>query len=74
MIKSGKLQFIMVLILACICVPLLGEEPNEAKTELKFEISGNEQRWINDLDRRQGSYNKDNIEKDGIIPTHAFSS
>ena len=38
MIKSRKLQLLIALILVCICVPLLGTEPNEAETELKFEI------------------------------------
>jgi hypothetical protein len=38
MIKSRKLQLGIVLLLACICLPLLGAEPNEATTELEFEI------------------------------------
>jgi len=38
MIKSRKIQLVMVLILACICIPLLGAEPNEAEIELEFEI------------------------------------
>ncbi|MBW7988765.1 MAG: hypothetical protein FVQ84_01915 [Planctomycetes bacterium] len=39
MIKSRKHQLGIVLLLACICVPLLGAEPNEATIELEFEIS-----------------------------------
>ncbi len=39
MIKSRKHQLVIALILACICVPVLSAEPNETKTELKFEIS-----------------------------------
>ena len=38
MIKSRKHQLVIVLLLVCICVPLLGTEPNEAKTEMKFDI------------------------------------
>jgi len=38
MIKSKKHQLGIVLFLACICLPLLGAEPNEATTELEFEI------------------------------------
>lgn len=45
MIKSRKLQLVMFLISACICASVLGAEPNEAKTELKFEISSEEQEW-----------------------------
>lgn len=39
MIKSRTHQLGIVLLLACICLPLLGAEPNEATTELKFEIN-----------------------------------
>ena len=39
MIKSRKHQLVIVLLLAFICAPLLGAEPDEATTELKFEIS-----------------------------------
>lgn len=38
MIKSRKLQLVMVLILVCACGLTLGAEPNEAETGLKFEI------------------------------------
>jgi len=38
MIRSRKIQLVMALLLACLCVPVLGAEPNEAKTELKFDI------------------------------------
>lgn len=39
MIKSRKLQLlVMVLISVCTCSLVLGAEPNDAKTELKFEI------------------------------------
>lgn len=38
MIKSKKFQLVMVLVLACLCVPVLSAEPNKAETELKFDI------------------------------------
>ncbi len=38
MIMSRKLQLLTVSLLACICIPLSGADPNEAKTGLKFEI------------------------------------
>ncbi|MHC4583051.1 MAG: hypothetical protein ACYS3N_00880 [Planctomycetota bacterium] len=38
MIKSRKLQIILILTLAFICIPLSGVEPDEATTELDFEI------------------------------------
>jgi len=38
MIKSRKHQLGIVLLFACICIPLLGAEPDEATTELEFEI------------------------------------
>ncbi|MCP4607878.1 MAG: hypothetical protein GY845_04090 [Planctomycetes bacterium] len=38
MIKSRKCQLAIVLTLAFICAPLLGAEPDEATTELEFEI------------------------------------
>ncbi len=38
MIKSKKLQLVMVLISVCACGLTLGAEPNEAETELKIEI------------------------------------
>jgi len=46
MIKSKKLQLILVLVLACLCAPVSGAEPNEADIELKFEVSSEEQKWI----------------------------
>ena len=42
MISLRKCQLLSALILVFICVPTLGNEPNEAKTELKFEISTKE--------------------------------
>jgi hypothetical protein len=36
---TAKRQLLSVLILVVICVPALATEPNETKTELKFEIS-----------------------------------
>jgi hypothetical protein len=38
MIRSRKLQLVMVLVLACLCAPVLSAEPSDAKTELKFDI------------------------------------
>ena len=39
MIKPGKHQLVTILLLACICAPLVGADPNEAEKELEFEIS-----------------------------------
>jgi len=46
MIKSKKLQLVMVLVLACLCAPVLGVEPNLPKTKPRFEINSEEQQWI----------------------------
>ena len=43
MIKSRKFQLATVLFLAYICAPLLSAEPNEAKTELKFETKSSQE-------------------------------
>lgn len=43
MISSRKCQLVITFILFCICVPVLGVEANEPKTELKFEISSEKQ-------------------------------
>ncbi len=48
MISTRKRQLAITLILACICIPALATEPNEAKTELKFEISTKETKWMRD--------------------------
>ncbi len=37
MINSRTRQLVIVLLLTCICIPLLGAEPDEATIELKFE-------------------------------------
>ena len=42
MISSRKLQLVITLILFYICAQALATEPNETKTELKFEISKKE--------------------------------
>jgi len=39
MINSRKYKLLIALVLACVCASVLAAEPNEAKTELKFEIS-----------------------------------
>jgi len=62
MINSKKRQLVSVLILACICIPALATEPNEAKTKLKFEISVLRQQW---LDRKK------QLARGLIKPTHA---
>jgi predicted nucleic acid-binding Zn-ribbon protein len=46
MISSRKCQLVITLILFCFCVPVLGVEVNEPKTELKFEISNEEMPWL----------------------------
>ena len=38
MIKSRTRQLVIVLLLTCICIPLLGADPNEPEIELKFEL------------------------------------
>jgi len=49
MIKSRTHQLIMVLLLACVCAPILASEPNEANIELKFEIDNKSLRsWLAD--------------------------
>jgi hypothetical protein len=53
MIKSKKFQLVMVLVLACLCAPILSAEPNEAETKLKFEINKEKpQLWLNNSGRR----------------------
>lgn len=46
MIKSKKLQLVTVLISVCTCGLVLGAEPNEAKTELRFEIRNDQPRSL----------------------------
>lgn len=46
MIKPRKLQFVMFLILACVCTLLLASEPNEVKTEVKFESKDIAKPWL----------------------------
>ena len=45
MISSRKLQLVITLILFYICAQALATEPNETKTELKFEISTEEREF-----------------------------
>ena len=48
MISSKKIQLVIIIILACIIVPVLAAEPNESneqKTALKFETSIETQIW-----------------------------
>jgi hypothetical protein len=61
MIKSKKLQLVMVLVLACLCAPALGVEPNLPKTKPRFEINSEEQQW---------QVERDKIGKGPIKPTH----
>ena len=62
MIKSKKLQLITVLVLACICAPVLSVESNPTKAGLNFEIKSEEQQWIVEVGGRIG--------KGPIKPTH----
>jgi hypothetical protein len=63
MIKLKTSQIIIVLILACISSRLTGAEPNEAKTELKFEIDNvRSQLWLGDRSDKPG--------QGPIKPTH----
>lgn len=61
MISVKKFQLVMVLILACTYVPALGADPNEVKTELKFEISSEQRQWL---------IEEGKIGKGPIKPTH----
>ncbi|MBN2594029.1 MAG: hypothetical protein JXA81_11015 [Sedimentisphaerales bacterium] len=63
MIKLKTIQIIIVLILACISSPLRGAEPNEAKTEMKFEIDNKRpQLWLGGRSDKPG--------QGPIKPTH----
>lgn len=42
---TTKRQLLSALFLACICASVLGAEPNEAKTKLKFEIKNEKTGW-----------------------------
>jgi len=46
MTSSRKLKLIMALLLPCACAVAVCQEPNEAKTELEFEISDQPQSWF----------------------------
>lgn len=46
MIKSKKLQLTIVLISVFACTPIPAVEPNEAKSEIKFEVSHQDQKWL----------------------------
>jgi hypothetical protein len=61
MISSKKNHLVITLILACICIPARATEPNEAKTELKFESSSETVQWID----RRGK-----VAEGPIKPTH----
>ncbi len=61
MIKSRKIQLVMVLILACIYVPVFGVEPNLPKTKPRFEMNSEEQQW-----QVEGG----KIGKGPVVPTH----
>jgi hypothetical protein len=49
MISTREHKLLMVLILLCICTPALSAEPNDAGTELKFEISDKQQDWYSKI-------------------------
>ncbi len=55
MISLRKCQLLSALILVFICVPTLGNEPNETKTELKFEISKKERQLRFEEDSKFGN-------------------
>jgi hypothetical protein len=50
MISPRRRQLLIGLVLTLVCLPALGQEPNEAKTELKFESNDKEQPWIIEID------------------------
>jgi hypothetical protein len=65
MISSRKCRFVIVLILVCICMPVLAAEPiepNKSKTELKFETKSEFKSWIRDRGGKPG--------RGPIKPTH----
>jgi len=62
MISLRKRQLLIALILACICAPVLGAEPNEVKTGLKFEISSELKPWVRNSQNERG--------RGPIKPTH----
>lgn len=68
MIKSRKLRLVMALISVCTCGLVLGAEPNEAKIELKYEISDDEQEWL--ITDTRGNIVKDKVVAGLIKPTH----
>lgn len=52
MIKSRKHKLIAILTLVCTCSLVIASEPNEVKTELKFEVDNSKMReWVVDRDR-----------------------
>ena len=61
MISSRKRQLVITLILTCTCAPALAQEPNEVKTELKFEINA---------EKVQSLYGKIKTMRTPIRPTH----
>ncbi|MFB0554183.1 MAG: hypothetical protein ACETWQ_12825 [Phycisphaerae bacterium] len=61
MIKSGKHQLVIAMILAFCSVPASGVEPNLPKTKPRFEINSEEQQW-----QVEGG----EIGKGPITPTH----
>ncbi len=52
MISLRKCQFLVVLIVVLACVPALCQEPNQPKTELKFEISSEKQEWLTEESKK----------------------
>jgi len=58
----------MALISVCTCGLVLGAEPNEAKIELKYEISDDEQEWL--MTDKRGNIEKDRVVAGLIKPSH----
>lgn len=47
MIRSKKHRFVISFILTCVCATTIGAEPNEAKTNVIFEINDNQSKeWV----------------------------
>ncbi len=55
MIMQRKLQLVMLLVLACICAPVLCVELDPAKTPLNIEIKSEEKQWIVEVGGRIGT-------------------
>lgn len=68
MISSRKRQLVIILILFCICVPVLSAEPNLVLPDLRFEISDEPQEWL--IEDSSGEELVTIVARGPIRPTH----